>query len=511
MCKRTRTVSKPVQREVTEYNCSSEEEVCTGDPECKNGFKTVCKEWVQTRDGGGTCDGHYVNPSESPDKCMYGNYCPEGAISEGATAVGGSCVPTSWSDWSECSLECGGGTQTRVDDCGAFESRSCNTQSCGTTVSGVLWNATDKSCSGGHAPKIKSSDLEGDVTPRITSVSPAIEGNFDGSGNYTIEEAPTDTQTLCVPLPAPKDKPNFKYALSCVNDDTSGIISGSCVSIDVPDSPSTYDLGYKLFSRGWFHIIAGDVFAGCSSCIDSISLGIPAAIDILGEFKQSLVESPGSVFANADLSIKNPSGNDKIVDPNNKYYAKRMNDVSFWPDTFSFNAPSGASDTSDCSNLDADSVYKVDSSCVNDAISNGSYQVSGDGVAVVFVDGDLEFENEFTTGSNDSRVVFVVDGGVTISSDVGTDVISSSTTPHIQAGIIARQGIVFESNGNDPSDDLSIVVEGPLVSKDGSIEFNRDRGLSNGYPAEVVVYNPIYLNSLKDSLIAEISVMWTLQ
>ena len=135
----------------------------------------------------------------------------------------------------------------------------------------------------------------------------------------------------------------------------------------------------------------------------------------------------------------------------------------------------------------------------------------GDGVAVVFVDGDLEFENEFTTGSNDSRVVFVVDGGVTISSDVGTDVISSSTTPHIQAGIIARQGIVFESNGNDPSDDLSIVVEGPLVSKDGSIEFNRDRGLSNGYPAEVVVYNPIYLNSLKDSLIAEISVMWMIK
>ena len=41
-----------------------------------------------------------------------------------------ACSP-SWTNWSACSVSCGGGTQTKSDGCGNTQTQACNTQSCG--------------------------------------------------------------------------------------------------------------------------------------------------------------------------------------------------------------------------------------------------------------------------------------------------------------------------------------------------------------------------------------------
>lgn len=56
------------------------------------------------------------------------------STSPGGT-TGGSCggtVTCTWGAYGACSLPCGGGTQTRTDNCGHTETASCNTQACAT-------------------------------------------------------------------------------------------------------------------------------------------------------------------------------------------------------------------------------------------------------------------------------------------------------------------------------------------------------------------------------------------
>lgn len=80
---------------------------------------------------------------ESHDEC-FTSFCA-GNSCEYAPVEPVDCEVSEWSDWSACSVECGGGTQTRtrtiVTDawCGGeacpdlSESQACNTQACGIT------------------------------------------------------------------------------------------------------------------------------------------------------------------------------------------------------------------------------------------------------------------------------------------------------------------------------------------------------------------------------------------
>lgn len=80
---------------------------------------------------------------ESQDEC-YTSFCA-GDSCEYAPVEPVDCMVSEWSDWSACSAECGGGTQTRsrtiLTDawCGGeacpelSESQACNTQACSVT------------------------------------------------------------------------------------------------------------------------------------------------------------------------------------------------------------------------------------------------------------------------------------------------------------------------------------------------------------------------------------------
>ena len=75
---------------------------------CKSGYSNGSCAKVKT------CDCKNSNPCNVTDSCD----CPS------------KCDENKWGSWSKCSKSCGGGTETRKNDCGTKQTKKCNTQSC---------------------------------------------------------------------------------------------------------------------------------------------------------------------------------------------------------------------------------------------------------------------------------------------------------------------------------------------------------------------------------------------
>ena len=404
------------------------------------------------------------------------------------------------------------GTGSRSSDHATF------TVSDTSLVSGYISDLTGVACPASPAQKeIAPDDLSGGVAVAVGALSGTWDPASFDNHSYEVEDVGYGTgQIVCANVSDPADKPNFRYVLNCVNGTDTGVISGSCASVDISSASTTANLGYRLSSTGWFTSLGGDVFGGCdeSNCASSISVGIPDAGDILGGFAEYLVDRVGTVFADSGLSISNDA-----YSADNDRRLEFMASENPWPSTFSFDAPESANSVSNCDgmfgNLAAGEVYEASTSCVQDGLDNlsGSYSVSGSGVAVVYVSGTdtLDFEKDFVSG-NSNRILFITQGSVRYDSALGTAAPDTSTSPSVQASVIAEQSINFESTGSQ--DDTTLVVEGPLVTKDGEVSFDRDRGLQNGFPAEVVVYNPTYLVELTNATpagVSSVDISWVIQ
>ncbi len=380
-------------------------------------------------------------------------------------------------------------------------------------LQGFIWDASGKACSADkRSNELQEGDVEGDIVP---SISGGPTGNWDPSSysdfSYSIGGVPDGDQVVCA-SPTPKDKPGFRYTLGCLNDGSSGVVSGSCASVNINESPETAHLGYTLHSKGWFASVGGDVYGGNAGT--SVSQGIPSAADILGGFKQYLIQGLGTLFGNGDLSVKDPDGNSRYSEDGNRN-VRFTQYTDNWPIQYDFTPPQSADEISDCesflknSKLDPSKSYKVSSSCVQDGIDSlggGEYKLGGDGVVVVYVTGSDEItfgvgNKEFRSKSDAQRILFVVEGSVAVSKDLGAATISLSDRPQIESAFVSSGNVSFESAGDVDGDlipdDLSVVVEGPIISKTG-IDFNRDRGINNGYPSSVVKYSTIYIDKLRE-------------
>ncbi len=70
-----------------------------------------------------SCEGPACNCG---DKYCQGHDCKCVSVS----SCQKNCDENKWGSWSKCSKSCGGGTETRKNDCGTKQTKKCNTQSC---------------------------------------------------------------------------------------------------------------------------------------------------------------------------------------------------------------------------------------------------------------------------------------------------------------------------------------------------------------------------------------------
>lgn len=394
----------------------------------------------------------------------------------------------------------------------------------GNLVQGWLWDVNKSSgnglCSqgGSDSREITTADTGGTaISVFVSGGTPSTTANSSLSGrSYDLDNvaASPPNRSICATIPAAN--PNFAYRLKCNGTTDIGSIGSGCASINVNSATTRADLGYELISSGWYSGIGGDIYG------QSINLGVPKDSQALGSFLPYLGGTDSVVFASDTASVTNVDNQNRIA--NSGKYADHISatTANTWLENFSFTAPDGATDLG-CSSgilsagtINPNNVYKIASNCLNNAITslgNTNYTLSANGVAVIYVyfqsDSQIQFgaTNKVFRAANANRKILFILGDqldVVFSKDLGETVdtnFTTSTSPHVQAAFITDGNITFQANtpSSDPlvpsTPDLSIMVEGPLVSKQ-TINFNRNKYANNGYPAQVVKFDPNYLDKV---------------
>lgn len=300
-----------------------------------------------------------------------------------------------------------------------------------------------------------------------------------------------------------------------------------------PSDGATINLNIGLqtiYKKGWVSAIDADVFA------NELNVTVPDGPtnnsfpgQIYQGFAKTLVNSSfnndnylGFIFSqsdnrsNPDIERGCPSkkGFETNIPCDKEYggYAydlKNFNQEhkSIWLENFDFSPPSSAKTLND--NLPntfvAGGVYQISSDIFNERLGSGSdysYTITssgGEGIAILYVNGNSEINvNIKTTNPSKGRLLLVINGSLTIGSNVGTNITSfqMSGNPNIMAGIIAKDQITFQSKGEISSSnfDKPVMVSAPLVSRAG-ISFKRDLYHDNNavIPAESAKFFGKYL------------------
>jgi len=287
-----------------------------------------------------------------------------------------------------------------------------------------------------------------------------------------------------------------------------------------------------LDDKDWFTTIGGDLYAGGIAGGAGNPLELPNVADYHVTWTPPYLASedgsglPVSSLSSLDMDISsdNPNqGTTYFPESQSGLYAENASLTSTWPDNFTGNPPSDAISLprsgESCDDIFIHAAsrsspalrptesYKADVSCVQDGIDNygGDYRNQNPGVATIYVTGtgELRFTGDFVTNNDNYRVVFVTGPNVdvkidrTLTDPVNPDPINKANlTPLIEAAFVVTGTFEFEGTPNDPLDDpdTSVVVEGPIIGK--VISLNRDRGLTNYFPSEIIKYNNDYLYNL---------------
>ena len=297
-----------------------------------------------------------------------------------------------------------------------------------------------------------------------------------------------------------------------------------------PSEGQTINLNIGLqtiYKKGWVSAIDADIFANNLNVVvpdgptDNSSSG-----QIYNGFAKTLINSSsnnnntlGFVFSHSNNKsnpdVDRPCPNRKGFETNTgcgtEYggYAydlmhSSQDHKSIWLENFSFSPPSSAKKISSLpTTFNSGSIYSISSSVFNNRLKSEAFSYSiigdgGNGMSVLYIDGNANILNPITTSSS-GRLLLVVDGSLTVGSSVGSvmDSFSLTQNPNIMAGIISSGQVTIASIGGTISDshfDKPIMLTAPFVSKTG-ISFGRDLYHDNNakLPAEAVNFFGKYL------------------
>ncbi|MFZ5425219.1 MAG: hypothetical protein ACOZAO_05470 [Patescibacteria group bacterium] len=396
-------------------------------------------------------------------------------------------------------------------------------------VQGWLWDSTEFVCEY-PAKGVEELDPIAVDAINITTVPTGSSSvSLDGASNYpsyVVQDTPQQNGlSLCADLSEYAQQANATYSLRCVDGPgNSGPLSSTCALIDVPldasGNPVDVHLGFDLDSKGWFSSLNGDIYAGCLTCAEGITESIPDASVVQGGFAPHLVSGNATTFSNKNIA----TNQDSSQYAQSNVYLKNINTLaSTWLSAYSFIPPENAIQITDCTgfltnrSLDPANVYEITSSCLQNGLNSlnaADYRIANgeNGVVVIYVTGVTEvvFGDGDSIGTpryfrsseiNNDRIFFVSQVPIRFSADLGASFAgepSISTRPFVEAAFLTHGSIIFESTG-DIETESTIIVEGPLIvggDAASTVLFERDRGLKNSYPAEYIVYNPLYLTKL---------------
>lgn len=298
----------------------------------------------------------------------------------------------------------------------------------------------------------------------------------------------------------------YGESLGATSWDASGFVAlpntGYCWYIQASNGPrSSYSSINKfitynpLLDQNWFTALGGDVFSGSGINIEFPEVFVADWDPVKMGYTVGSVVS--SFIANGNIS----PGGDDITEDNT--WAKMAGFSEIWPASYeTLNVPThsevvAVTSCSDFfnSDIDASKIYSASSNCIRAALANsgGNYSVSGDGIAIVYVDGYFTIESDLVPVSSSDGLILVSNDGISItsSSSFGVDLPTKTWPPNLDLAIISDR-LAFTDNGTDT--DLSIIVNGVYMAKD--LVLNRNRGPDNIYPAEIFKYDYKYMYAI---------------
>lgn len=346
-----------------------------------------------------------------------------------------------------------------------------------------------------------------------------FSGTSNNDGNVTF---PVWINQGDIRIYADKQTTGFtpeSYLLKCPEDINLNYYTYNPGTVGDGDNRSQ-SVGLRVtYKDGWVSAIDSDIFANKFQV--SVPLGQTDNSDtgqIVKGYAKTLINSLdnsdnslGFLLSESSTtgslpSVGDPCPNKKVYETNDScstnygahsynltYYGNQHD--SKWLEDFTFKAPTNAlNGTSDLYDsvvsgviLLNSGVYDIPAAYVNSVFDmltgDFNYRIVGGNLAILYVrdvSGTLNIpKNIISTDS--TRLLLIVDGSVTIDSDIGTNMTSLNiiNEPQIEAGIIAKDKITFESIGGlitASHYDKPIVVSAPLITRDDvdGIEFLRD-------------------------------------
>ena len=408
-------------------------------------------------------------------------------------------------------------------------------------VTGLFWDASGALCT----TPTGLGQLNDDSIASLSSGVILYQDQIDAGGNFEILNVVVPaTGSASFTLGGSNLNPNpgdpFIYELACYNGNST---TGTPVTIpDLRITNSDLELGFeKVALNGWTQTIFGDIFVNCTNCSPyGISQAIPPQdlgntfdtnpymVDYTGSLTNS---SSGLAFTHAsDMFVEDWVYNEvKIAGGSgagyDNYNIKKTisgtgpaSTLGF-PSNIDFNSPPStaitvpnATLTINCTNFIATNnaviatgVYRTDPTCFRTMLqANRTYNYRDTGSVILYVvssDSELfTFSKTIQSADTTDRLILVIDGSVAFASTLpATDPspLNQASPAQLAVSIIANGSISSQSTGQDPADDRTLIVNGLLMASD-YVSMNRNKGVNNTSPSELIRYIPkdlVFLNA----------------